>query len=387
MADQIDNYDYEITSGDRFLALVKKMIPNAETRHDKLSQMATMAKWLPKPKIDSAVDLTRTIKFADKSNTLTFGSPVILAAGANKYGEVIPDFARLGFGGLTVGTVTRRSREGNPFRPRIRMLEDDRGIQNSMGLNNPGVEHICKIVDRDLIKAHKVGMSIGISISETPGLDDPTDKLEDIIQTFRKAYNAADYVEINVSCPNTGHQRLDSQMAYLEKMLKQVMSIRKSLPVRKAVYAKLSPDMGAKQLEAVLELVNDCGVNGLILFNTFPGNKAKYLDLIHGADSLQAVAGEGALGGLSGRPLYINTYRAVSYIKEKYPHFSILASGGVDHGGKVWDLMNVGADAVQSYSVVAFRWFGVWKMLQELQVELLERGQPNLDEYFDQLHF
>lgn len=168
-------------------------------------------------------------------------------------------------------------------------------------------------------------------------------------------------------------------------MLQQVMSIRKSLPVRKAVYAKLSPDMGAKQLEGVLELVKDCGVNGLILFNTFPGNKAKYLDLLHGADSLKSVAGEGALGGLSGRPLYVNTYRAVAYIKEKYPEFSILASGGIDHGNKVWDLMNIGADAVQSYSVLAYRWFGVWKMLQELQVELLDKGQPNLDEYFDTL--
>lgn len=385
MTDQIENYDYEMTSGDHFLALMKKLIPNPETRHDKLSQMASMAKYLPKPKVDPAVDLTRTIQFQDKSNTLTFGSPVMLAAGANKYGENIPDFARLGFGGVSVGTVTRRSREGNPYRPRIRMLEDDRGIQNSMGLNNPGVEHICKIVDRDLIIAHKKKLAVGISISETPGLDDPTDKLEDIIQTFRKAYNAADYVEINVSCPNTGHQRIDSQMAYLEKMLQQVMSIRKSLPVRKAVYAKLSPDMGAKQLEGVLELVKDCGVNGLILFNTFPGNKAKYLDLLHGADSLKSVAGEGALGGLSGRPLYVNTYRAVSYIKEKYPEFSILASGGIDHGQKVWDLMNIGADAVQSYSVLAYRWLGVWKMLQELQVELLDKGQPNLDEYFDTL--
>lgn len=383
MADQIENYDYEIKTGDQFLALVKKLVPNAETRHDKLSQMASMAKWLPKPGTDSGVDLGRSIKFADKSNTLTFGSPVILAAGANKYGEVIPEYANLGFGGLSVGTVTRRSREGNPYRPRIRMLEDDRGIQNSMGLNNPGVEHICDIVDRDLIKAHKRGLSVGISISETPGLDDSTDKLEDILQTFRKAYNAADYVEINVSCPNTGHQRIDSKMQYLEQMLKQVMTIRKSLPVRKAVYAKLSPDMGAKQLEAVLDLVKESGVNGLVLFNTFPGSKAKYLDLLHGADSLQAVAGEGALGGLSGRPLYVNTYRAVCYIKEKHPELSILASGGIDHGSKVWDMMNVGADAVQCYSVIAYRWMAIWKMQQELSQHLLNVGQPNLDEYFE----
>ena len=383
MNDAIENHEYDMNMGDHFLALLKKIVPNAETRHDKLAQFAAMAKFIPKPKIDSVLDLTRTIKFSDKSNTLSLGSPIILAAGANKYGENIPQFANLGFGGLAVGTVTRRSREGNPFRPRIRMLEEDRGIQNSMGLNNPGVEHICKIVDRDLILAHKKGLSVGISVSETPGLDDSSDKLEDIIQTFRKAYNAADYVEINVSCPNTGHQRLDGQMAYLKKMLNRVMTIRKSLPVRKAVYAKLSPDMGAKQLEAVLELVKDCGLNGLILFNTFPGNKAKYLDLFHGPDSLKPVAGEGALGGLSGRPLYINTYRAVNYIKEKYPEFSILASGGVDHGYKVWDLMKIGADAVQAYSVVGYRFMGVWKMLSELQDCMYDNGITRIDELFD----
>ncbi len=383
MTDSIENHDYAMSFGDQLLKIGKTLVPNAETRHDKLAQFAAQAKFLPKPSIDSTINVNRTITFADKSNTLSFGSPIILAAGANKYGENIPDFSNLGFGGIAVGTVTRRSRKGNPYRPRIRMLEEDRGIQNSMGLNNPGVEHICQVVDRDLIKAHKKGLSVGISIGETPGLDDPTDKLDDILQSFRRAYNAADYVEINVSCPNTGHDRIDGQMAYLETMLDQIMTIRKSLPVRKAVYAKLSPDMGAKHLEEVLELTKNSGVNGLVLFNTFPGNKAKFLNLLNGPDSLKSVAGEGALGGLSGRPLYVNTYRALDYIKNKYPEFSILPSGGIDHGYKVWDMLNIGADAVQSYSVLGYRWFGIRKMIAELQQKMTLSGQPDLDEYLN----
>ena len=104
----------------------------------------------------------------------------------------------------------------------------------------------------------------------TPGIEDEEMRQEDIIYTFRKAYNAADYVEINLSCPNTGQQRIDAQLRYLDRILSNIMKIRKSLPVRKAVYAKLSPDMGEEQLLALLSLVESHGINGLVLFNTFP---------------------------------------------------------------------------------------------------------------------
>jgi dihydroorotate dehydrogenase len=376
---QPSNYDYELSRGDKFLKFVKKALPNPEVRHDKLSSFAKWAAWFPRPRVDRSF-FPYVLKFTDRSNPLYLGSPIVLAAGANKFGENIADFAKLGFGAVTVGTATRQHREGNPFRPRIRMVEEDRCIQNSMGLNNPGIDPITKIVDRDLIQAHKNKLCVGISISETPGLEENSDKLEDVLYTFRAAYNAADYVEINVSCPNTGHDRIDSQMYYLDQLMSQIMKIRKSQPIRKAVFAKLSPDMGEKKLHKTLDIVQKHGLNGVILFNTFPGAKVKYLKL---QEELEPVTQDGALGGISGRALYVNTVRAVAYIKNKYPGLCVIASGGVDHGAKIWDLFEAGADVVQVYSVLGYRWFGPIKMLNELEEVMRKKGYTSLEEFFE----
>ena len=376
------DHDYRRTRGDLFLSLLKKIYPNPEVRHQKLAEFARRAKWLPKPSLNLDKPIDHVVRFEDKSNPLYLNCPIILAAGGNKFAEELDGFADLGFGGITVGTVTRKSRDGNPFRPRIRMLEPDRAIQNSMGLNNPGIDAIASRVDAQLGRTRRRTLSIGISVAETPGIDDEEERLNDILFTFRKAYQVADYVEVNLSCPNTGHQRVDNQLRYLDKVLGSIMRIRRSQALRKAVYGKLSPDLGEKQLHALLEMVVSHGLNGLVLFNTFPGNRTKYLpmqakpetllpvteDGALGQDygPLHGVLEDGALGGVSGRPLYVNTFRAVEYIKNRHPGLSIMASGGIDHGAKVYDLLRMGADAVQVYSVLGYRWFGPRKMQQEL---------------------
>ncbi len=381
---EVIHHDYSRDMGDKFLSLVKLLVSDPEVRHERLASMAKMSKWMPKPK--ATRDLSYQIKFEDRSKPINLSSPFFLPAGANKYGDELASFANLGLGALTVGTATKNRREGNTFRPRVRMIDEDRMIQNSMGLNNPGVDLLTDIVDRDLVKCQKVGMAMGISVSETPGLVDEDEKVEDLLYSFRKAYQTGDYVEVNVSCPNTGHQRIDEQVSYLHKAFYEIMKIRKSLPVRKAVYAKLSPDMSEKKLHAVLDVLKECGVNGLILFNTFPGARAEFLDMKRTPDQILSVTKEGLLGGLSGRPLYENTFRAVEYIKNKYPEFSILASGGIDHGSKAFDLIKAGADAVQCYSVVAYRWQAFHKMKSEFEKHLQEGGFKDVEEMLLKYH-
>ena len=101
-------------------------------------------------------------------------------------------------------------------------------------------------------------------------------------------------------------------------------------------------------------------------------------------EELEPVTLDGALGGISGRALYVNTVRAVAYIKQKYPGLCVIASGGVDHGAKIWDLFEAGADAVQAYSVLGYRWIGPVKMLKELEEVMREKGYTSLEEFFEQ---
>ena len=384
------DHDYAATAGDRLLSLIKRLVPSPEARH---RQLANFAKWAPfvpfkpLPKIPYGMrakkPLERVIRFSDKSNPLYLNCPIILAAGGNKEGTDLAAYANIGFGGVSVGTATRVPREGNPFRPRIRMLNADRAIQNSMGLNNPGIDVVAKRVDSQFGAARKRELAVGLSIAETPGLQDEEERLDDVIYSFRKAYNVAEYVEINLSCPNTGHQRIDAQLKYLDRVLQSVMHIRSSIPVRKAVYAKLSPDLGERQLQALLELVTQHNINGLVLFNTFPGARSEFLEMQTRPDALKPVRQDGDLGGLSGRPLYVNTFRAVEYIKNRLPDKSIIAVGGIDHGAKVFDLLRMGADAVQMYSALSYRWFAARRMQAELYECLEKSGCSTLSELLD----
>jgi dihydroorotate dehydrogenase len=374
------HHDYRQTPGDWALEAGKILMRNPEARHDFLPRYAAMAdKMFPRKKPHS--DLEKTIRFHDRSVPITMAGPILLAAGGNKFAENLAAFGALGFGGVTVGSATKSARAGNPYRPRVRMLPLDRSMSNSMGLNNPGIETIAREVDKSLGQCHKRKLALGISVADTPGLEDEQKKIADILFTFRKAYAAADFVELNVSCPNSGEQRTDAQSIFLAVLLGEIMDIRKSMVPKKAVLVKLSPDMSERALNNTLQIVSDSGATGLVLFNTFPGEKSNFLRLKTPAAQIEPVTASGSRGGLSGRILYQNTLPAVRFVRAQLPKLAIFASGGIDHGAKALDLLEAGADALQCYTVLAYRWNAVRKMNRELLEAMRARGIQSLDGY------
>ncbi len=374
------DYDYSVTWGDRFLELIKRAVPNEEKRHHALARYARFLSLFP-PHYVVPGALEKTLRFHDRSLPIQLGAPILLAAGGNKTAEHLPAFAELGFGGVTAGSATLKAWEGNPFRPRVRLLPLDRAMQNSMGLNNPGIEAIARQVDVSLGRCHRRKMAIGISVTDTPGVTDHDRILVEIEATFRRAYGVADYVELNLSCPNTGTARLDLDTVLMARILDHVMQLRKNLVPRKAVFVKLSPDMGMKTLDAVLQVVSDAGITGLVLFNTFPGDKGKFLRLKTPAAEVEPLTVSGSKGGISGRILYQNTLPAIRFIRSQLPHFTLIASGGIDHGAKVLDLLEAGADAVQAYTVLAYRWNAIRTMNKELLAAMRAKGLTTLDGY------
>ena len=380
------NHEYYLNFGARVLALIRKIFHNnPEFRHDSLKHAARFAPFIPfmggRP--DKSKTLKRVITFPDHSNSLYLGCPILLPGGATKTARRICDYANMGFGGISVGTATRNFREGNTHRPRIGFLEEERAIHNSMGLNNEGVEVIAQRVDSQLTKAHKVGMCVGVSVAETPGLTDENDKLKDVVESFSIAYKAGDYIEINVSCPNTGESRVDMDLTLTEKIFCEIMAFRNSQTLRKAVYAKISPDLSERHLVNIMDMLVRCGVNGVVVGNTYPTKKISELPVQTKFEDLTPLRADGDCGGMSGRPLYENMLWNVKYIREHYPQMSVIACGGIDHGFKIYDLIKLGVDAVQCYSVVAFRWMAAHAMRKELIVALEEEGYRTLSEYDD----
>ena len=369
MTVECENHDYNLLKGDKLLAFIRRVFKKwPEFRHDSLKHVARFAPYLPflSGKPDFTPELKTAITFPDKSNPLVLSAPIILAAGAHKTALRVSDYANLGFGGVSVGTATRHFRKGNTHRPRVGFLEEDRAIYNSMGLNNDGVEVIAKRVSAQIASIHKSGMSVGISVAETPGLSSEKEKITDVLESFAIAYPVGDYIEINASCPNTGENRLDLDTQFIEHLFSEIMKYRDSQSIRKAVYAKLSPDFSENQLLATVEVLVRSGVNGVIVGNTFPTKKMGELPMFAKYDELKVLRADGDKGGLSGRPLYLNTYSMTQFVKSRFPQLSVIACGGIDHGEKVFDLMQAGADAVECYSVCAFRWMPAHAMRKEL---------------------
>ena len=344
------NHEYYLNFGDRVLALIRRIFHKyPEFRHDSLKHAARFAPYIPfmggRP--DLSKTLKRVISFPDHSNSLYLGCPIILAAGANKTAKRICDYANMGFGGITVGTATRRFREGNTHRPRIGFLENDRAIHNSMGLNNEGVEVIARRADEQLTKAHKVGLCVGVSVAETPGLTDDEEKLKDLLESFAIAYKAGDFIEINLSCPNTGESRVDMDLSLTERIFGEIMKYRNAQAIRKAVYAKISPDLSERHLVNVMDMIVRTGVNGVVVGNTYPTKKISELPVETKFEDLTPLRADGDCGGMSGRPLYENMMWNVTYIRKHYPQISVIACGGIDHGFKIFDLIKLGVDAVE----------------------------------------
>jgi dihydroorotate dehydrogenase len=350
------NHDYTLDFGDKLLAFIRYIFKkHPEFRH---SCLGFYAKFSPLwgGCICENEKLKRKINFLDKSQPINLRSPIVLAAGANKNGKGINDYAYLGLGGITIGTATRNFRIGNIHKPRVGLDEFNRLIHNSMGLNNDGIEKISARVEKQ-IRKRKNNFAIGISIAETPGIA-MEKRLQDLLETFSIAYKIADYLEINVSCPNTGEGRLDLDIAFMSQVFNAFNEYRKNISNRKPIYVKLSPDLTDMQLLSLLNLLSQLGINGVILGNTFPSENLFY--------SLPTLNTQGTSGGISGRPLYENTFRKTVLAKKHFPHLSVVACGGIDHGLKVRDLLNEGADFVQVYSVLAFRWMAVQKIASEL---------------------
>lgn len=355
---------YSVGPMDLFLEQIRTSVPWAELRHDSLAPMARACQFLYpwSPPRSAALQL----EFADGSTPLSLRTPLVLAAGAAKHARHLDAFASFGFGAVTVGTATLRPRKGNPLMPRVKTLEDDGAIQNAMGLNNPGIETLARRIDALRPACDTEALLVGISVAEDPDLLPGETADANVLACLEAAWPVADYIELNLSCPNTGHERLDRAWDRIDRLLSKVSGFREKQSVRKPLWVKLSPDLSDETLGMAFDSIRSAHLTGAVLFNTWPAAQGSWPD----GDEfppLGEVGRPGLKGGLSGRPLYPGTIRGLRAAKPLAQGLSLLASGGVETGAQVSALRDAGADLVQIYSVLAFRWMAARRIVDEME--------------------
>src|SRR5699024_1673263 len=127
-------------------------------------------------------------------------SPLGMAAGFDKDGEVPLALLDLGFGHVEVGTVTAHPQPGNP-RPRAFRLLSDRALVNRMGFNNHGPRALARTWARARRTKRGQRAVTGLNIGK-PKSTPPDAAPEDYRFPARPLAPYPTYLAINVSSPN-----------------------------------------------------------------------------------------------------------------------------------------------------------------------------------------
>ncbi|MDM4771018.1 quinone-dependent dihydroorotate dehydrogenase [Solimonas sp. SE-A11] len=305
---------------------------DAEQAHE--LTIASFKNW---PRLATAPFAGRTPDDPVRLFGLNFPNRVGLAAGLDKNGECIEAWARLGFGFIEVGTVTPRPQPGNP-RPRMFRLVEQQALINRLGFNNKGVDYLLQQV----AKADYSGI-LGINIGKNA--DTPIERAaDDYLICLRKVYQAASYITVNISSPNTKNLRDLQDEAKLEALLKALKAEQRELAQRHGKHTpllvKIAPDVSLAQLDHIARLAVELGIDGLIATNT---------TLSRPGLEREPLAKE--QGGLSGAPLEslaCETLRQLrSRVGKDYP---LVGVGGICSGEDARARRRAGADLLQIYT-------------------------------------
>ena len=310
---------------------------------------------------------------------LDFKNPLGLAAGFDKQGQLHEVVAALGFGHMEVGSISLRPWAGNPS-PTLLRLPRDRGLINRLGLNSQGAEIVYRRL-RDL----QFQIPTGINLVKTADPEIAGDQgIQDYLEDFHKFYPLADFLTLNLSCPNTVEGRTFEDPDLLEPFLKGLKESRAQLETlhkRKAVLLKLSPDLGDSALDSLLRLAEDYAIDGFVIGNT----TARRENL----KTPPALLENFPVGGLSGRPLKKYTQQMTEKVFARTGgRFPIIACGGVGcdpethPAQEVWEYLKLGATLVQVFTGLIYRGPVLVKMINRGLMRILrENGVARLADF------
>jgi dihydroorotate dehydrogenase len=271
---------------------------------------------------------------------LKFPNRVGLAAGLDKNAAYLNELSALGFGFIEIGTVTPLPQPGNEL-PRLFRLKKDESLINRMGFNNEGVEVVA-----ERLKNRPKGLIVGGNIGKnkvTPN----ENAVQDYLICFEKLYNLVDYFVVNVSSPNTPNLReLQDKKPLMEILSRLIESrntfIKKDFP-HKPILLKIAPDLSTEQLDDVVVIVNETGIEGIVATNTTISREGLKTD--------KSIVDEIGAGGLSGKILSDKSTDVIKYINQKSEgKIPMIGVGGIYNEESAMRKIEAGASLVQVYT-------------------------------------
>ncbi|HLG70616.1 MAG TPA: dihydroorotate dehydrogenase 2 [Chloroflexota bacterium] len=270
---------------------------------------------------------------------IRLATPIGLAPGFDKSGELLPSLAHLGFGYLTVGSITKAPRWGNPF-PRLVRYPEKESLANSMGLPNPGLAAAVENLKRAPRIPPVIASVAGFSVDE-------------LLECAAAVEPHVAAVEIGLVCPNTTETERLEEMRLFTELVAQLAQ-RKTKPV----FVKLPPHHDDGQKAQALAMVDACveaGIDGVTAYASKP--------------TVEPRLGVGR-GSLAGRAVFQDALRIVGDVADRAQgRLAIKGAGGIFTGADARRLLDAGATTVELYSAFIYRG---WNVARSIAQELAE---------------
>lgn len=285
---------------------------------------------------------------------ITLDNPVIPASGTFGYGREFAEIYDINIlGSISFKGTTKDARLGNPL-PRIAECPD--GLINSVGLQNPGVEAVCREELPNLAKIYQKPLIANISGFST----------EEYITCARAMDKEPQVgiIEVNVSCPNVHNGGMAygvcaDSAAEVTRAVKEVTT--------KPVYIKLSPNV--TDIVEIAKACEDAGADGISLINTLLGMR---IDI---KTRKPVIANK--MGGFSGPAIFPVALRMVYQVANAV-NIPVIGMGGVSSAADVIEMMMAGATAVQVGAANLVNPYACKEIIEELPALCEELGIEKL---------
>ena len=283
-----------------------------------------------------------------------FKNPIIPASGAFGYGREFEHFYPIStLGGISVKGTTGTQRNGN-LPPRI--AETPSGMLNSVGLQNPGIDHFIStelpnLKTKDTVVIANIAGSTADEYREIAEKLEPTD---------------VDMIEVNISCPN-----VKAGGAAFGVTCEGAASITKIVraATKKPVMIKLSPNV--TNIADIARAVEAEGADAVSLINTLLGMR---IDIKTRRPVLH-----NNVGGLSGPAIFPVAVRMVWQVANAV-NIPVCGMGGISRWQDAAEMMMAGAKTVQIGAALFRNPMAPVEILEGLENFVAENDLGNLQE-------
>ncbi|HZJ78132.1 MAG TPA: dihydroorotate dehydrogenase [Clostridia bacterium] len=283
-----------------------------------------------------------------------FKNPIITASGSYGFGrEYNKVFPIEKLGGISCKGTTLQERLGNPP-PRV--AETSSGMLNSVGLQNPGVEHFIK---EDLVWLSQKNI---VKIANIAGrtYDEYCCAVEKLNDTN------VDMIELNISCPNVreGGVSFGTSPKGVEEIVSRVRKV-----CNKPLIVKLTPNV--TDISEIAAAAESAGADSISLINTLTGMR---IDINNRRPILK-----NNTGGLSGPAIFPVALRMVWQVANtvKIP---VIGMGGISKWQDAVEMLLAGASAVQIGTANFTDAFTPVKVIEGLEKYLDDNSIKNVNE-------